>query len=216
MTHPWTLHAATALWSLRRSWAALRDQAAAARLEAPDGLHGTTYGSRHSSGGHSDGVSDLIAAPPSWERWALVDEQIGEHVTQACWLIRSATRLPRDGRQLLDYLAAGIPLADPGTARDVAGYLQAADRTARRALAMPPDRVPLPGVACPGCITRRLEVHTAAPERAHWTVVCAAGCVCHGRLCPCTTAPGTTPADGVPHIWPWTVVVAAAKRERAA
>jgi hypothetical protein len=203
--HPWTLHATTAHWALRRSWAALHDQAAAARLEAPDGLHGTTYGSRHSTGGHSDGIGDLITAPPSWEHWARVDERVREHVTQACWLIRSATGMPRHGRQLLDYVADGIGhhRATPATARDVTGYLADADRVARRAVLLVDERVALPGIDCPACGVRMLEAHTAAPRHA-WTITCAAGCRCTGSTCPCATLlPDTTPASDVPHIWPW-------------
>lgn len=207
MIHPRQLHALDALWSLRRSWPLLRAAASAVALQPADGLHGQTYGSRHATGGHSDGAyAAIIADLAEHQRYEQLLERVSEHVNQACWLVRSgAPDLVR--AQLLPYLAAAIPALSPASARDVASYLRDADRTARRALRLDVEHEDLIGIDCPGCMARMLEVHTAAPDRHDWTVVCGARCRCRGDGCPCASI-GAAPAAGVPHIWPLELVVA--------
>jgi hypothetical protein len=219
VSHPHQLHATAALWSLRRSWPLLRHAAATAAVEAADGLHSTTYGSRYSPGTHSGGPLDAILADVARQQyWTNLTDQVRDKVTQACWLVRSALpdrRGVRGPYGPFPYLAAALPHVDPATARDITGYLADADRTIRRALQLGDHREPLPGVDCPACSTRMLQVNTAAPNQAAWTVTCAAGCRCRGDACPCTTV-GGQPAAGVRHIWPWAAVVQPMQEQAAA
>ena len=174
--HLHQLHAATALHDLTAAITALGAQATAALLEPAACLRSTTYGTRHASGAHSDPVATgLTTADDGHTRWAALVDSAHADLSQACWLVRSAAPdLPRAEPVL--YLRRGIPLLDARTARDVAGWLTAAAARAWRALGTPPPREPLPGIACPRCETRMLQLATAAPDRADWTVVCAAGC----------------------------------------
>jgi len=207
LLHPHQLHAFDALWSLRRSWPLLRAAAGAIAMQPADGLHGQTYGSRHAIGGHGDGpLGALVGDLAERQRYEQLLDRVREQLLQAYWLARSgAPQLAR--AQVLPYLAAAIPAVTPATARDIGAYLRSADDTARRALHLDLDRQALVGVDCPGCLARMLEVHTAAPDRHDWTVVCAARCRCRGEDCPCAS-PGTLPAAGVPHIWPLRAVLA--------
>jgi hypothetical protein len=215
LTTPHQLHALDALWSLRRSWPLLRAAAAAVVLQPADGLHGRTYGSRHGTGGHSEGVLDALVADLDEQlRYQRLLDRVADEVAQACWLVRAALpELGRKGRPF-PFLAAAIPGLPPATARDVAGYLAEADETIRHALRLDIARHPLVGVDCPGCMARMLEVHDAAPDRAGWLVVCAARCRCRGAACPCASL-GVVPAAGVPHIWPWSSVLSARATEAA-
>jgi hypothetical protein len=216
LPHPHQLHAFNALWSLRRSWPMLRAAASAVALQPADGLHGQTFGSRHGIGGHSGGALDaLVEDLDEHERYGQLLDQVREHVIQACWLVRSGQ--PDVGRdaQALAYLAAAIPAATPATARDIAAYVRDADHIARSAVGRDLDRQPLVGADCPGCMARMLELHTAAPDRVQWTVVCAARCRCRGDRCPCAGR-GVAPAADVPHIWPWIAVLAPALEEATA
>lgn len=207
--HPWTLHATTALWSVRRSTAALHQCIASAALDAADGLHGQTYGSRHAVGGHGDGITTGLAQLGQAAHWRHVDARAREHITQACWLARSDTGQPRDGRDLHAYLADALPAANPATARDIADHLTAADAAIRRTLRVGPDHWPLPAnPPCPTCGVRMLRAVTSAPASRDWTVVCTAGCRCAGNDCPCGM---DQPTDRVPHIWPATAPLVAAQ-----
>lgn len=192
--HPWHLHAYTALCDLARSWPAARAAAGRITFQSYDGLRSTVYG-RTSTGGISDGGM-LTAiqrggeeATHEREYWTTVLERIADHVVQALWLTREHARLDAGP---LTALLATLPYVPPTYARDIAAHLADADRTARRALNLPPDHLDLPGATCPTCETRLLTAHTSSPHRAAWTVTCAAGCR----------------TDGAPSIWRWTTVIA--------
>lgn len=189
--HPWHLHAYTALCDLARSWPAARAAAGRVSIAASDGLRSTAYG-RTGTGGHSDGgiLQAVEAGVDEWTRWQNTLERVADHVVQAWWLAHVATPEMR-GRALAS-IAHALPHAEPTYARDIAAHLADADRTARRATNLPPDRLDLPGATCPTCETRLLTACTSSPHRAAWTVVCGAGCR----------------TDGAPSIWRWTTLAA--------
>lgn len=189
--HPWALHAYTALCALARSWPALRAAAGNVTIAASDGLRSTVYG-RTSSGGPSDGgiLRAVEAGADEAAHWQHRLDRVADHAVQAYWIARSTTPGLR-GRPLTT-IARALPAASPSSARDIAGLLAGADRAARLALTLPPEREQLVGVACPVCDTRLLQVHTSSPHRAAWTVVCGAGCR----------------TDSAPSIWRWTVIAA--------
>lgn len=208
--HPHHLHATTALWSYRHARNELTHAITAARMEPPDGLHGRTYGTRHGVGGHSDGILALVVDDSQLTRL----RRHARHTTATItWLASHAAPGPGDPAARL---IAAIPSLAPSTSAHITAWVREADQRIRRALGMPADHAPLPGVPCPHCGTRRLQACTAAPDRTAWTVVCAAGCHCTGTDCGCTAVPGTTPAAGVAHIWPWTTIVRPAQLGHAA
>lgn len=191
MLHPWALHAYTALCALAQSWPALRTAAGQVTIAASDGLRSTVYG-RTSSGGVSDGgmLRAVQAGADEAAHWQHQLDQVADHIVQAYWIARSAAPRLRGGP--LATIARALPAASPSSARDIAGLLATADRVARLALRLPPERAPLVGVPCPVCDTRLLQACTSSPHRAAWTVLCGAGCR----------------TDGAPSIWRWTVIAA--------
>lgn len=198
--HPWTLHATTNLWSYRHARAELARTITVARKEPPDGLRSTTYGTRSATGGHSDRVLHLVTSDSELER-------LCRHAVRAdhtlVWLAGHAAPGPGDPAARL---TAAVPNLLAPTAEHIARWVAEADERLRRVLGMPPDRVPMPGVPCPACGCRRLQVCSAALDRTGWTVVCDAGCRCIGARCPCTTGVQGEHAAGVPHIWPWAAI----------
>ena len=106
--------------------------------------------------------------------------------------------LARDGADPLPLLLAGIPGLGPSTAAMLRRWLVEADQRIRTALGLGLDRYRIAGVPCPGCQLRRLELQTSCPDRAQWTVVCAATCVCRGVDCSCRMP---VLVAGVKHIW---------------
>lgn len=190
--HPWHLWAYTHLAALAKSWPMARAAAGRVTLAASDGLRSTIYG-RTSTGGHSDG--GMLAAVESgvdeWTRWRNTLDRVADNVTDALWFARACTPL-QPARGPLGILARTLPSCTSGYAHEIAVSLRRADRTARHALNLAPDQLPLPGVTCPTCETRLLTAHTVSPHRAAWTVTC--GARCH--------------TDGAPSIWRWTVIAA--------
>lgn len=172
MTHH--LHARAALWSLRRSWPALRgayaDVRRRARTERVTGDGGTlrsqVWGTIGRTGGHGDPVASAVSYSPAEAdvgRYRRAVEMVAEETAAARWLTASVHG------ELMRLM--------PARARDVAGYLAAADRAARRVLSWEPDhRALVTNPPCPGCGTRMLRTQTSAPDSALWTVVCTAGC----------------------------------------
>lgn len=196
--HPHHLRAFTALVSLARSWPMVRREAGRVRLHTYDGLRSTLYG-RTTTGGHSDGgILDAIGRGREEVRheidyWARILDRIAADVVDALWLARACTTL-RPARGPLGILAAALPATQPGYARDIAQALHGADSTARTALRLDPDRLPLAGVPCPKCGRRLLQACTTSPHRAAWTVLCGQ---CSG-------------------IWRWTWIAAWDRDRRAA
>lgn len=215
LMHPHQLHAYTHLVSLARSWPALRICAGRAALEPADGIRATIYGTRTGSGGHGDGGVSAAASRVDLTRWTAALDRVAGEVTAAWWIARSSgqpatIRTSLAGRHVaapLATIATALRHAHPTAARDIASYLAAADRTARSAAYLPPERLPLIGVPCPACGMRMLEAITTSPQRAAWTVVCGARCVCTGKGCSC----GSDVLEaGLDHIWRWTVIAARA------
>lgn len=201
MTHPHQLHAAAALWSLRRARRALT--AAAARenasvaISAASTLRSPRYGVRHGSGGHSDPIGDALATAA--DRADARSRQL-QHIAERtnatlAWIAQHVT--PGIGDPLPRLLDA-VPGLRPSTAHQVTRWAAEADARVRQALHLGPDRLPLVGAACPRCGTRRLEAQTSSWDRGCWTVVCAAGCTCVGRGCACEMPVRVL---GVLHIW---------------
>ncbi|MEU7609536.1 hypothetical protein [Micromonospora sp. NPDC049204] len=199
MNHPSNLHAAANCWSLRRSWAALRDtNSAAATAGDFDGLRSPLYGVRHASGGHADPVPSLSS---SGSRYGRATDIVRENVDQAYWLCASSLRHGAlTTGPALAVIGKAIAGLNPSTAGEVARYLADADQAARRTLGVDSDYWgPLPGnPPCPGCGVRLLRARTSAPTSGDWPIVCAAGCLCSGMACPCGMADRT---PRVAHIW---------------
>jgi hypothetical protein len=201
VTHPHQLHAAAALWSLRRARRALtaataRENASVA-ISAASTLRSPRYGVRHGSGGHSDPIGDALAtAADRADARARQLERLAERTNATlAWIAQHVAAghgdpLPR----LLD----AVPALQPGTALEVTRWAVEADERVRQALYLGPDRMPLVGVPCPYCGTRRLEAQTSSWDRGCWTVVCAAGCTCTGPKCACGMPVRVL---GVLHIW---------------
>lgn len=201
MTHPSNLHALAHCWSLRRAWAALRD------TNTPDdGDAGTLRswrpGTGGNTGGHGDPLGDaVVATVTQGTRHTQTAEIVREDVDQARWLATSALR--HQGAPVgpaLTMLTRVIVDLDPATAHEVGRYLHHADTTARRALRLDVDHLPLPGnPPCPACGVRMLRARRSNPDTDAWPVICAAGCRCTGQGCPCGMG---VRVRGVDHIWP--------------
>jgi len=201
VTHPNTLWAASNCWSLRRSWATLRDASA-----APDDDAGTIRSWRPGTGGghgsgHGDPLGDAVTASVSrGDTQTRVADTVRDDVDQARWLATSALR--HTGMPIgpaLAVLTRVIPDLAPDIAGEVARYLDHADKAARRTLRLGDDHLPLPGnPPCPACGVRMLRARRSAPNSAEWPVICAARCRCAGTPCPCGME---TPTRRVEHIW---------------
>ncbi|TDB92424.1 hypothetical protein E1091_12950 [Micromonospora fluostatini] len=200
MTTPHHLAATAAAWSLqeaRRRLAQLaRDEvrlADAGLLAAASALRSPTYGTRHSSGDHGDPTGQWAGTrEPRITTWADLLDRLDHRLR---WL-GDTLRCP-DGPALGRILTA-LPTLQPGTARVVAAHLADEDAWVRAACRMPAATTPLPGVECPHCGERQLQVLCAGPVDA-WVVVCATGRPCTGQGCRCGM-PGAV--EGAPHIWP--------------
>lgn len=202
MNHPSNLHAAANCWSLRRSWATLRDT-----NTTPDDDAGTIRSWRPGTGGghvsgHGDPLGDAVTASVSrGTSLTRIADTVREDVDQARWLATSALRL--QGLPVgpaLTVLTRVIGDLDPDVASEVARYLDHADKAIRRTLRLGDDHWPIPGnPACPSCGTRLLRARRSAPDSATWPVICGAGCRCTGGNCGCGMA---VKARHAPHIWP--------------
>ena len=176
-THPWTLLAVAAGWSLRRAAVELF------RVGPPDGDHGTLRSTAastgRSGGGHADPIGTAVLRGTSGAYARLLD-QVAEDITAARWLCRSD------------------PDRRPSTARDAYAHLAAADKRIRAALHMPPDHLPMIGnPPCPGCGTRLLRIWTSAPDPRDHVVICTADCRCTNS-CGCGM---DVRESGAPHVW---------------
>jgi hypothetical protein len=191
VTHPHQLHAAAALWSLRRARRALT--AAAARenasvaISAASTLRSPRYGVRHGSGGHSDPIGDALAtAYDRADARARQLEGLADRTNATlAWIAQHVTPGPGDP---LPRLLDAVPGLPSSTAHQVTRWAAEADDRVRQVLYLGPDRAPLVGVPCPYCGTRRLEAQISSWDRNCWTVVCAAGCTCTGPGCSCEHA----------------------------
>jgi hypothetical protein len=199
--HPHHLHAAAALWSLVASREQLRQAAVAEAqfrgvVQDDAGVRSPTYGTR-GAGGHSDPVPDFLFARVRPNRAA----QLAERITDTlAWLAGElCTNEPTNARSLaLVRIQSTLPTLQPATAANLHRWLAEADQQIRTHLGLAPDRQPLPGTACPSCAVRQVYVQTSAPNRARWTIICAAGCTCAGETCTCGML---MRAEGVHHIW---------------
>lgn len=200
---PHHLHAVAAAWSLqaaRQDLADLaRDEAAQIAAEAREFrtlLRSPVYGGRHASGGHSDPTPRMIALaarPERRNRWAEMLDRLDGKLD---W-IADTLCLPYGLDDGIDRIIEFVPAMPPGAARVVAQHLADEDAWVRAAIRQPRPTAPLPGVPCPHCGERQLQVQTAGPVDA-WTVTCATGRLCTGHGCPCRM-PGAV--EGVAHIW---------------
>ncbi|WFE45320.1 hypothetical protein [Verrucosispora sp. WMMD1129] len=208
---PHHLTAAAAAESLRDAQRVLARRATAEARQRGEALiaagpiSSPTYGSRHAVGGHADPVIATLTL-----------SRASAHETTWLELLR---RLDGKLSWLADTIHAGsgptpvgrirdtIPRLLPGTARIVARHLADEDAWVR---ALPGDwptnRRPLPGVPCPHCGQRQLQVQCAGPVDV-WTVVCATGQLCVGAGCGCGMAAAV---EGAPHIWRRADVIGAA------
>ncbi|MEU7843934.1 hypothetical protein AB0B39_23575 [Micromonospora sp. NPDC049114] len=202
MDHPHNLHAAANCWSLRRSWATLRDS-----NTAPDDDAGTIRSWRPGTGGghgsgHGDPLGDAVTASVSrGDTQTRIAETIRDDVDSARWLATSALR--HTGMPIgpaLAVLTRIIGDLTPDVAGEVARYVDHADKAARRALRLGDDHWPIPSnPACPSCGVRMLRARRSAPDSATWPVICGAGCQCTGTTCGCGM---TVQVRRVAHIWP--------------
>ena len=200
--HPNTLWAASNCWSLRRSWADLRDS-----NTAPDDDAGTIRSWRPGTGGghgsgHGDPLGDAVTASVSrGSSLTRVADTIREDVDSARWIATSALR--NTGMPIgpaLVVLTRVIPDLDPAVAGEVARYLDHADKAARRALRIGNDHWALPtNPKCPACGTRMLRARRSNPDSGAWPVICTAGCQCTGNTCGCGM---TVRVRRAAHIWP--------------
>ncbi|OKI47217.1 hypothetical protein [Micromonospora sp. CB01531] len=212
---PHHLHALAAAWSLRAARERLaelaREEAArnvwAEQLPAAPILRAPTYGSRHATGSHADPVSATLTTeePPARNITWRTRQETAHHRLDG---IARMFGIPQTGG--LARIRDAIPQMLPGTARLMAKHLQDEDALIRSRdwLDLPPDREPLPGIACPACDHRTLYVQQAGPQEA-WTVVCARTdnpCLCVGQGCPCGMDGAV---EGVAHIWLRHVVLGA-------
>lgn len=209
MITPHHLAATAAAWSLRAARGRLAHlartearRADAELLAAATLLRSPTYGTRHGVGDHGD-PTGLCAGQrePRITTWrdllARSDHRLG-------WLAEQL-RVADGIFPALDCIRDAIPTLLPGTAARVGQHLADEDAWVRAAVRLAPATTPLPGVPCPHCGERQLQVHTAGPVDA-WTVVCATGRICVGPGCRCGM-PGAV--EGAPHIWPRALVLGA-------
>lgn len=204
VNHPSNLHAAANCWSLRRSWATLRDT-----NTAPDDDAGTIRSWRPGTGGghgsgHGDPLGDAVTANVSRSTsLTRTADTVRNDVDQARWLATSALR--QTGMPVgpaLAVLTRIIGDLTPDVAAEVGQYLNHADHAARRALRLGTDHLVLPTKPkCPACGVRMMRARTSNPDSAAWPVVCGAGCQCTGNTCPCGMA---IQVRRVAHIWPAT------------
>lgn len=194
LMHPHHLHALTAAWSLHRAVEQLQDAARrAATAGLDDGIRSTVWGNRHGTGRPGDPVSTAVLTGDGHNSYEVL---LGNVDGTVRWLADHIA--PGPGAPLQRLLAA-IPTTAPATLAEAVQWLAEADRRIRRELRLPPDEQPLPdNPCCPACRSRLLRVHTAAPDRAHWTAGCGAHCICTGAGCPCGMP---VRVDRVEHIW---------------
>jgi len=225
VTHPLNLHAIAALWSLRHAWTVADHALAMAyRAASEDDDHGTLQAWRpageggRGGGGHADTIGEIVIMgdPTSGaaNHYARLGNIAHENVAQARWLVASELGVPRDSIRNVAQLAAALVAIKPATAREITQWLAEADRMIRRSLQLEPALGAIVGnPECPACTVRLLQLQTAAPNGADWTVVCGAGCRCRGAACGCGMP---VRADGVLHIWiPATLPAPAVKAKGA-
>lgn len=175
--HPWHLHAYTALVDLAKSWPLVRVEAGRAQLAASDGIQTPRFSHirAHRPAGDGGMLRMIEQSTDDTARWQLLLDRIAQAVVDALWYARACTTL-KPARGPLGILAAAIPATQPTYARDIAQALHGADRTARAALQLDDDRLPMTGVPCPHCGHRQLKACTSSPNRHAWTVVCTGEC----------------------------------------
>jgi hypothetical protein len=201
MTHPHQLHVAAALWSLRRArralTAAVARENASVAISAASTLSSPRYGVRHGTGGHSDPIGDALAtAADRADARARQLERLADRTNATlAWIAQHVAPGPGDPLPRLLDAVSGL---QPSTAHQVTCWAAEADNRVRHVLYLGPDRMPLVGVPCPYCGTRRLEAQTSPWDRSCWTVVCAVGCTCTGPDCACEMP---VKVLGVLHIW---------------
>lgn len=204
MTSPHHLHATAAAWATRAATRRLAQLAALearqtvhAALAAAPGLRSPTYGTRHGVGDHADPtLTTLTAAPVRLVQWADLLRRADDRLTWIAGHVAGRRAEAAAGMDPVDRILTVLPKLQPGTAAIVGEHLADENTWIRDAVRMPPSGALLPGVPCPRCGVRQLQVHTEGPESA-WTVTCS--CRCVGQGCRCGM-PGAV--EGVAHIWP--------------
>lgn len=212
--HPHQLHALAAAWSLRASLAELgravayerydllgaaRARSLASRLQAwePNAVGGSGGG-----GGHGDPTARvaLDAADPFARPGRLA--RLAESVTDTLYWLAGKLGVRTGVLDQLAELRRGVPLLRPSTAEQLQLWLAEADTRVREAVDLPPEDMPVPGLACPSCGVRQLVDLGAplvvAPAEPLPGVACRAGCRCAGDSCTCRMP--VRPA-GAAHIW---------------
>ncbi|WP_329013154.1 hypothetical protein OG271_03890 [Micromonospora rifamycinica] len=207
--NPHNFHARAAGLAVREARTRLAELAAAAarvgvdhRLQAAAVLRSPSYGTRHAIGGHGDPVGGLIDGVSAFTQDTTWVDLYRRSTSRLDWLARM---IRADQGSAVGRILTAIPGLLPGTAAIVAQHLADEDAWVRAAVGLGPACSPLPGVPCPHCGERQLQVLTAGPVDA-WTVICATGRLCTGTGCPCGM-PGAV--EGVAHIWPRAAVLGA-------
>lgn len=226
VSHPWVLHAVASVWSLHAARGYLAEHRDAvlirrpqlgpastrprslAELQAHDVLLRSERPDRDRLAGARVSSAPAPIAP------GLVDLEVTLHAALVdAWMLVSGVQLWRSewrdpspwlrlwgswaGR--VWYLDTVLPDCSPATAREVVAILDPIDTQVRSLTGHGPDLWALPmSPPCPVCQQRLLRVRTACPDSARWTVVCGAGCLCRGEVCPCDM---TVTAARVPHVW---------------
>jgi hypothetical protein len=97
------------------------------------------------------------------------------------------------------YLRITLPLVEVDLAGEVGVALDHADRLARAAAGVGPDRRRVLA-ECPCCGRRSLEAEVSSPDHSEWTVRCSRPeCRCRGIDCTCKIH---SRYPGIRHVWP--------------
>jgi hypothetical protein len=155
-----------------------------------------------------------VGATPAPLRVAVLNAQavaVGA-VVDAAWVVSSALRrqpmlaftIAGSGyqerfRAAVEYLRVTLRLIDPDLAGAIGVELDRADRQARAACGIAPDRRRFGDVACPACGRRSLVIRTLGTDSA--AVECDRGdCRCRGVDCLCRQ-PARSRNCGARHMW---------------
>lgn len=150
---------------------------------------------------------------PAPLRIAVLDAQVAvlDTIVNCAWWCTSALRArgpmlawtpygeaPARFRGAASYLNVAVRLVSPQLAAEVAGQLDQADRSARAAAGVGPDRRAL-GADCPACGRRALEAEIGPVDQREWYITCRRDCRCQGINCGCRLP---LRYAGMAHIWP--------------